>query len=282
MQPGVSGMQYGTPGDPQWHDDDMLQAGIQVAPNLDDQPEARQIEYWFIVESAGGPSGIADAVIRVYAPGGELAQEIPAVQRGCAELGAPAEIGSVLDAAVRTEQISLPAAEATAVCDVAARLVFSAVGELSVSAPAGEYQVESVVTDVTGTVSASTSHLENLPVIGVQISSDQIDFGEIEPDTWNATTSPYHVRNTGNVGGHVNLRFSSMVGFESGETITEFGVIAGAEEMTTVAANVTVCFNQSLGSNETRELRLFAHPEAIRPDAYTGRLSVSMTASCAA
>lgn len=274
MQPDLPGIQHGTSGDPAQRDDDMLQPGIQIAPLLDDLPEPRQVEHWLVVNLEGGIERVVTARIAIHDPDERLYAERQMEARSCGDLAA------ALAVAVETGQLSPEAAAQIALCDGSAMAVFRLVLDLPVSAMAGQYRVEGLVIDANGAGDTVSTVFESLPVLGLDISSDLVSFGEVAPGEWYDARAAYSVRNTGNVAGYVYLEFSAMVGSVSGQVITEFGVLSGAEQLMPIASDERVCFSQQLAPGEQRDLILSVRPGTVPPDEYAGKLALGIRARC--
>jgi hypothetical protein len=299
MQSGVAGIQYGTVANPHQHDDDMNQVGIQFAPNLEDLPEARQVEYWWIVSDPNGIGDIKDAFVRVFHPDGSLKYQLhgtadygqptaanPLTPVACTALGSATS--GMLEAAVHTGQMT--AADVPTIldnCNKHVSLIFHAVGEMSKHQPAGTYTVIASGSDGNGNVGSLTNTFEVLPVIGLEADFSAVDFGDILPNTakwvrgdltWGGLPS---VKNTGNVNMFLGVQFSKMTGAQYQKVIDVFDAQLNAQTYDPLAAGTLACFNnEPLGSNEIGQLDLSIHPGAIPADAYTGTLRLVGQTSC--
>ncbi len=308
MQSGIPGIQYGTAADVHQHDDDMnisptnppsAHRMMQMAPNLEDLPEVRQIEYWVAVQDAGGVSDITDAFVKVYHPDGTLKYQLHgtgnygppnATNRltpvACSALGDATSVGTVLEAAVHSGQMT--AAEAFIIvdqCNKHQKLVFRMVGELSKHQPAGEYRVEATGVDQAGSTGSMTNWFDVLPVIGLRIDFNSVNFGQILPNTpkWvpgdmnfngPSDTRPT-VKNVGNSQMKLSLLFSKMTGFNFGKVISDFDAQLDSEQIPVITAGTAVTFTHTLGSNQLGQLDLSIHPGSIPADSYSGMLSLT-------
>ncbi len=300
MQPGAAGIQYGTTADPHQHDHDMLVGPssppadhhmMQVVPNLDDQPEARRIEYWLAAEDPDGVDDIKTASVRVYRPDGSLLYELPMTKAACADLGSATTVGTPLEAAVHSGQ--MPAAEAGSIvdkCGSGGKALYRAVGELGRKEPPGEYKVVASVADESGATDAIVNYFDVLAVLGLQVDFDGVDFGSVTPNqpawvtgdtAWNPPSDSHPtVRNVGNTDLHLNATFSAMAGASHGGKIASFGAQLDAEKADPVAPATDVCFSHALGPTALARLDLGVHPGSIAADTYQGTLTLAASASC--
>src|SRR5512147_975459 len=78
----VAGIQYDS-------DDGILfQAGAQIAPNLEDMPEALKIAYWWVATDPNGTDDIIFAFVRVWHPDGTFKYQLDALgPSACSDLG---------------------------------------------------------------------------------------------------------------------------------------------------------------------------------------------------
>ena len=228
------------------------------------------------------PSGVG---VSVTAPGGSVREVLAATPTSCVALGDLAEEGSVLEAAVDTGQLPLAIANTLDACGLAGGLVWRAEGDLRVADPAGTYDVAWNIVNESGVSASPATSLDVLPVVGLGLSFDRVDFGDIQPGTWqeaHGVTGPadYAVRNIGNVVGHVTIRFGEMTGSSTGAAISEFGAALGSAETRPIAPDVTACFSEPIGPNEQRGLRLLLNAGPVPPDSYRGDVSLGITTSC--
>lgn len=297
MQPYVAGIQYGTAANAHQHDDDMATLGMQVYPNLDDEPEVRWIDYWWVVSDPNGIDDIIDAFIRVYHPDGSLKYQLHGVLQPCAALGTGTTTGSTLEAAVHTGQLTAPqAALIVENCGKQIWRVYRVVGELSKHQPAGEYKVIASAVDQAGNTGSLENWFTVLPIIGLVQDFGAIDFGQILPNTskWVRGDFVYPnalptVMNTGNVLMYINVQFTPMLGVNFQKVIDVFDVmldstdnaVVDGQTFDPVNAGTSVCFNQQpLGSNVEGQIDFSIHPGSIPGDTYLGRVNVWGTMSC--
>ncbi len=308
MNSSVPGIQYGTATDIHQHDDDMNLSPInppaahnmmQVAPNLEDQPEVRKVEYWVAVQDIGGISDITDTFVKVYHPDGSLKYQLhgtgnfqaptatnPLTPVACSALGDATTSGTVLEAAVHSGQMTT--AEAFTIvdqCNKHQKLVFRMVGEISKHQPSGEYKVEATGVDQAGSTGSMTNWFDVLSVIGLRLDFSSVNFGQILPNTpkWvpgdlnfnpPIDTKPT-VKNVGNDPMKLSLLFTNMTGNNFGKLITEFDAQLDSEQIPVIPAGTTVTFNHTLGSNVLGQLDLSIHPGSIPADVYAGTLTLT-------
>lgn len=308
MDSNTAGIQYGTVANAHQHDDDMSLGPtnppaahhmMQVAPNLEDQPQKRQIEYWVAVTDTGGISDITDAFVKVYHPDGTLKYQLhgtanfqpptvsnPLTPVACSALGNETTVGTPIEAAVHTGQMT--SAEAFTIvdqCNKHQKLVFHMIGELSKEQPSGEYRVEATGVDQSGSTGSMTNWFDVLSVIGLRLDFSNVDFGQILPNTpkWvpgDMTFNPPNdtkptVKNVGNDPMKLSLLFTNMTGANFGKLITEFDAQLDAEQIPVIAAGTPVTFTHTLGSNVLGQLDLSIHPGSIPADSYTGLLTLT-------
>jgi hypothetical protein len=289
MQSDAPGMQYGTVADPNQHDDDMAQPGMQVSPNLDDLPEGRRIEYWIAVATPNQAADIASVQVSVRDPSGNLHQPLPLEPRPCADLAAATGGATSLAAAAGTQQITAADDDLLARCYAGLIQAYSVASELSVADPPGEYVVESLLRDGTGQTDTTVSSFVNLAVTALEINFGLIDFGAVQPGSTQeahaqlrdgTSVSTPAVRNSGNTGGYLSVRFGSMAGKRTGAIIDQFGATLADEQLGPVAAESEACFSQMIMPNESREVRFFVYPGAVEADSYRGTLTLDLRQQC--
>lgn len=286
MQSGVAGIQYGTVDDAHQHDDDMTLAGMQVAPNLEDLPELRLIDYWWVVSDPNGNGDIIDGFIRVFHPDGTLKYQLHGDPVPCTDLAAS------LEAAVHTNQLTQADADLIVEeCGKNVLIVFRVIGDLSKHQPCGIYTVEAQAVDQAGNIDPTplVNTFEVLCVIGFEKDFDSVDFGQILPNTtkWvrgdKDMTTPARpsVKNTGNTAMYLWLHYDEMVGASLGKIIDVFDAQLNVQPIDPIVASQNVCFDaEPFGSNEVKQLDLSIHPGSIPADTYTGFLDVWGRMSC--
>jgi len=277
----------------QYDSDDavLFQAGAQVAPNLEDLPEAQQIAYWWVATDPNGIDDIHFAFVKVWHPDGVLKYQLEALApSACSDLGTWATPNTPLYAAYRSGQLTTAQADLIVEnCGKHVWVPFMMVGELSKHQPAGPYTVTAYVNDGSGAVGSLTNIMDVLPVVGLEIDFTTVDFGMIVPstakwvrgDTDMTTPTLPSVKNTGNVNMYLSLNFSEMVGVSLGKVINSFDGKLNAQEINPIPAATPACFNlEPLGSNEVDQLDLSIHPGPVSADTYHGTLVLSGGQSC--
>jgi hypothetical protein len=290
MQPSVAGIQYGTADDAEQHDDDMAQAGIQVAANIADLPEQRRVEHWIVTTAAEGSDQTTQLRAEVYDPSGRRVARLDPVQRQCLDLGTVGSGAASLDAAIATRQLGAADEDLLAQCYAGFVNVYSAESRLAIDNAAGKYTVRWIAGGDDDDPSSVETSFVGLAIVALEINFAQIDFGTIQPATQQEASyrsqagSPISamptIRNLGNTDGYLVLQFSSMVGEATDAEITEFSASLGAEQLDAIVADTETCFADAIAPNETRELRLFLHPGGIPADTYAGKLSLGLRTSC--
>lgn len=303
MQAGESGIQYGTSSDQHQHDDDMAQLPsasevpatrhmVQVAPYLDDQPEARQVEYWQAVGTPNGSIDLAEAFVAIYRPDGSMLERISMSKVECSALGDGGATGKPLEAAVHTGQMTPnEAGRILELCLKREVSVYRAVGRLSIGLPAGDYRFEATAFDEERRAVAMAGWLDILQVAGLKIDFSRLDFGEVEPNgikriEGDTAFNPPNdgrptVRNSGNAPMHLNLRFSEMVGTKPRALIDRFDAKLNAEKVGPFAAGPPVCFSQALSPGQSAPLDINLYPASILPiDSYQGNVALWGSLSC--
>lgn len=297
MQSDVAGIQFGTAANPHQHDDDMSLTGMQVYPNLEDEPVVRQIDYWWVVSDPNGIGDIIDAFIRVYHPDGGLKYQLHGTLQPCAALGTGTTVGTTLEAAVHTGQLSAAnAALALENCGKQIWRVYRVQGELSKHQPAGTYTVVASAVDQAGNTGSLTNTFTVLPIIGLRQDFSAVDFGQILPNTSKWVRGDFvfggalpTVENVGNVLMYLNVSFTPMVGAQYQKVINSFDAMLDAtnnavvdgQAFDPVPANTAICFNnQPLGSNVLGQIDFSIHPGSIPGDTYTGHVNIWGTQSC--
>ena len=282
---GIPGIQYDS-------DDGILfQPGAQIAPNLEDLPEAQQIAYWWVATDPNGIDDIIFAYVKVWHPDGSFKYQLETtVPQACSALGTWNTPNTPLYAAYRSGQMTAAVADSIVEnCTKHMWVPFFAVGELSKHQPAGAYTVTASVSDQAGNVANLTNTMQVLPVVGLAIDFTAVNFGLILPNTTNwvrgdtnfGTSGMPSVKNTGNVNMYLALTFSQMVGANIGKTITSFDGQLNAQKIDPIAALTRVCFDQEpLGSNVVKQLDLSIHPGPIPADTYNGTLDLSGGPGC--
>jgi hypothetical protein len=293
---------------------------IQVNPNLEDQADAdpaleyRDIQLWTAVDSPLGVGSIIDVYWDIYHPDGTKKFQIHAIgpnadpltagrvsaeDNNCTDMGSGASgsDGDMFEAAVHTGQMTAAAADdenlgMIAKCEQSGKALYYAQFPLSKDQMCGEYQIVLTVTSVGGT-DTMTNYIDVPCIFGIRIDFNKVDWADISPGVtdwvngnliWdqpkdNAPT----VKNVGNDGMGLKLKFSKMVGILKGE-ITSFDAKFGRSPSTLqtiepITATIPVEFDSNpariLCANEIGKLDLSIHPPSpLTPDTYTGTLNV--------
>lgn len=271
---------------------------MQVVPNLEDQPEQRRIQLWLAVDDPAG-GGPMDAFWYVYYPdgsavGGVASTLVPVA--GCTEYGAASgPVGSMFEAAVHTGQIAPAAAGDPALgliarCQLGTKRIYHGEFQLSKDQPCGEYGITAVAVTGGGATATLTASLDVLCVVAVKVDFNIIDWGTLAAgypkivggdmlfappnDTWPS------VKNVGNDGMGLKLKFSAMTGASFGQIIDEFHACFGRSPSTLqcispIAADALASFDadpaRTLCANELGKLDLAVHPPGSVPaDLYRG------------
>jgi len=313
MDSNTAGIQYGTPTNAHQHDDDIARSPatppashqmMQVAPNLEDLPEVRQIEYWVAVEDPNGIADIASVWVDVYHPDETLKYQLYLQPVTCDALGDKNTVGTPLEAAVHTGQMTATEADNIVYqCGQLMKKVYHGVGTISKHQMCGEYpnpdyRVEARATDQAGNASRPLINwFDVLCVTGLEVDFNQVNWGLISPNVtkwlpgdlvWDVPPdNKPTVKNTGNHAMYLWLNFSKMVGASLHKEITSFDGMFFGQLIDPIVGTASppnpaeaVCFNTGLGSNEIQKLDLSIHPGSIPADVYTGTLSLWGSLSC--
>lgn len=298
MQSNVAGIQYGTVGNPHQHDDDMTTAGIQVAPNLGDWPEKRKLEFWVAAEDPNGIGDIIDVFLKVFHPNGSEKYQLHLEKVACSALGNATTVGTPLEAAVHTQQISTATAnEILDLCNKNAKAVYRVVGDISKDQPHGQYWWTTWAVDQNGGTGQATAYFDVLPLLGLAIDFGQVNFGNIKPNTkkwvpgdevWNTAGRPT-VMSIGNVWLNLNVHFTNMVGATYQKIINSFDVklgTTGGFQAPQVVDPIVASTNYLLGNyillpNCATQIDFSILPGSIPADTYSGEVHLWGTASAA-
>lgn len=166
--------------------------------------------------------------------------------------------------------------------------------ELSKDQPCGEYTASVAAVSSDGAVSALTGSFDVLCTIALRVDFNVVDWGVLSPGNANtiygdetfeppASVAPT-VKNVGNDGMGLKLRFGPMVGASTGAAIDVFGACFGRtlwplQCIDPIAVNTLQAFApespQTLCANETGEVDLSIHPPAdALTDVYRGVLTI--------
>jgi hypothetical protein len=299
MQSDVAGIQYeaAPPTDLNANgindaDDEPLMTGMQMYPNLCDEPEVRQIEYWVAAEDTDGLGDIAAVWSDVWHPDGTFKYQVDLVAVECSEIGffddnqSPTvlEVYAPLLAAVDTDQVTMEEAE-----DIVRRCyknekgVYKGVELLLHHQPAGLYKVDGTAQDWQGGTGVLVNYFEVMPIIGLRIDFSIVDWGSILPNVTDwvsgdedlTTCDKPTVKNCGNVLMALGLHFSEMakVGDPS-KTITEFDAKFMGDQRDFVASTMQ-WFSTCAPPCTPKQLDLSIHPpDKLPPGVYEGDLDL--------
>jgi hypothetical protein len=296
-----SGMQYGQDDDPA-----LVPASppsshnmIQMFPNLEDLPEARKIEYCAAVEDPNGIPDIQLVKAKVFHPDGTEKYTVTLTKVSCASLGDPTNPAKRLGAAVATGQMTVAEAENIIyLCEQQAKAIYCGTETISKHQPPGEYRVLIQATDTCGGMGEMENWFDVLPIVGLEIDFDLVDWGPITPgvkkivqgDTnWNPPSDAAPtVKNTGNAPMFLFLNYSKMTGASTGEAIESFDGTFLGQTINPIAGTADPpdpaearCFSNALGSNETAKLDLSVNPPTpLSQDVYSGSVDVWGSLSC--
>ena len=302
-------------------DDDPLTSGMQMAPNLCDEapvgtPSERAIQYWIVAEDKDGLSTITAAWDKVWEPvtqegtclDGSTPVSMPNTtqlfcfkyqvdpdEMQCSDLGtfdsvhnpSITTLSPALAAAVDTGQLTQAQAELLVQrCYKHEVRVWRGTKTLAHHQPAGTYVVKAYAEDGANNVGMIWNLFTVLPVIGLRIDFDLVDWAGILPsvdDTVSGneildgphSTSPT-VKDCGNVNMSLTLEYSPMVNTtDPTEAITSFDANFMGQELQ-FAADQEQTFTHCYIPCHPKELDLSIHPpEKLPPGLYQGDLDVT-------
>jgi hypothetical protein len=274
---------------------------MQVAPNLEDEPERRGVQLWADI----GASGYLEepAVFWfVYHPDGSAVGGVGSTRvppDGCTSLGGPSASATMFEAAVANgevaaDAVSDPGQGMVALCQNDQTRVFHGEFELSKDQPCGEYGVVVTAVSADGAISTLGASFDVVCAIGLRVDFNAVDWGSLSPGQGKAingdlTFAPPDsvaptVKNAGNDGMGLKLRFGPMTGLLSQTIIGTFGACFGRTAsllqcVDPISMNTTATFDpdsqRTLCANETGELDLSVHPPIDAPeDEFGGVLTI--------
>ncbi len=296
MQPGAPGFHYWAGSQPTDlndngildADDDPLTPGMQVHPNLCDQPAPRNVEYWLVAEAPNGIADISAAVIGVSDPNGNFDYQVDLTPVGCNAIGLwndqvvppDVQIGAPLNAAIDTSRITREAAVALVKrCYSRQAVVYEGTKALSNREMAGTYTVVGYAGNRQASIGALTNHFTDIPVTGLSVGSSVVDWEtSLTRLSGNeALTSPDRptVEDCGNVDTAISLRYTKMVhAADAHETIDRFGATLMGETLQFVP-DVEQTFGNCLSPSSLKPLDLSIYPTGeLLPGVYTGTLGI--------
>jgi hypothetical protein len=192
-------------------DDAPLTAGMQMYPNLCDEPSQRDIQYWIVAEDPNGKGDITAAWDKVWEPPTQSGlcldgtapvavpgltdpwcykYQVDTVEQLCPALGTFDEshnpsvttLSAALKAAVDTNQITQAAAELLVQrCYKNEVRVFLGTKTLEHHQPLGPYWVRANVQDRAANIGILWNTFTVLPIIGLRIDFSLVDWGQILP-----------------------------------------------------------------------------------------------------
>jgi hypothetical protein len=281
---------------------------IQVRPNIGDVPVKRAIQLWMAVDHSDGLANLNNVFWRITYPDDEtqkgpkiVGTAVPAGVNGdCTDFGAGSgPEGSMFKEAVDTGQIT-----AAAVDDVNKGMVAKCIqnekqfffGEflLNKIQPCGEYKIEAVAVDDDGDTTIMTNYIDIVCIFSLTTDFSTVDWGTIDPPNGDQVSGDFlfdppsdnnpTVKNLGNDGMGIGVRFTPMTGKTQGQVINVFDACFGKTLATLacidpIPANTDTSFDDLehdiLCSNEVGKLDLSIHPSAGLPaDTYNGQMTV--------
>ena len=294
-------------------DDEPLMTGMQMYPNLCDQPEVRQIEFWIAAEDPDGLGDIAAVWSDVWEPPTEEGTcldgsnpipvsgltglwcwkyQVELDQVQCDEVGqyddsvTPAilVVGPALLAAVDTDQVTMAEAQQIVIrCHKHEKNVYKAVQLLHHHQPAGTYAVIGSAQDWGAGLGILINYFQVMPIIGLQIDFTVVDWGSILPNQTDwvsgdedlTTPAKPTVKDCGNVNMAVGLHFSEMLKVgDASKKITSFDAKFMGDQRDFVAS-VPQWFNTCAIPCHPKQLDLSIHPpDKLPPGVYAGTLDI--------
>jgi hypothetical protein len=271
-------------------DDEPLIPGMQMYPNINNEPELRQIEFWLAAEDPDGLGDIAAAWSMVYHPDGTLKYKVELFPVDCSEIGYYDDsttpetliLHEPLLAAIDTDQISREEAELLVKrCYKNEKLVFKGHEVLHHHQPAGDYLVEGHAQDWDSNEGVLPNLFTVMPIIYLDIDFDVVDWGTISAgitdwvsgDDVMGTCDKPTVKNGGNVPMGLQIHFTEMVS-EPPHTITQFDAKLMGETLDLQASEWKEFTNKLLPCTP-KQLDLSIHPPAQLPQGtYMGKLNL--------
>lgn len=214
--------------------------------------------------------------------------------------GANSPPGSMFEAASHTGQLTAAAIDSPInglreMCRSRSANFYRAVLEFDAFAPCGLYKVQTTAIAVGGSYTTSTSYVEVLCGIALQLDFDQVAWNTVVPGyashrvgdlSWdgNSGPNPPTVRNGNNDGMGISANFMPMRGVQTGMFLTNFDVCFGRSSMdlrctgqvqANNQTNLAVSKSQILCAGESGMFIFTAIPTANLPaDTYQGSLQL--------
>jgi hypothetical protein len=282
--------------------EDNVQNVIQVLPNAEDLPEARKIENWVAVEHPNGVDEIDDVFWKVIHPDGSFKLQVHGTRVEVADLGdlgSTSTPGTMWYAAHETGQVTTDAVHTSdfGMIDLITQRqkdLWYAEWEISKDQMCGLYTIE-VTAVASGAVATMTNTLDIQCFFNLEIDFESVDWGTISPggtkvlpgDTNFGTADYPTIKNTGNSGMRVGIKFSELVQDDvlGPKIIDTFDAAFGKsaqvlEWIDPIPADTEVWFNnesinQVLCANQVGKLDLSVHPPSVVPSGtYSGTIIV--------
>ncbi|MBI5288583.1 MAG: hypothetical protein HY873_06380 [Chloroflexi bacterium] len=206
---------------------------VQTAPNLDNLPEERRIEVWLAATHAEGIDRIAGAFFAVYDPQGTQVATIAAAS-ACDAAGSPMFGAATGTGQVDGSAVGDPGGGLAALCLAGGAVLFRGELLLSNADACGEYKAVGVAMNGAGYADSVSFKFDVVCLVALRIDFQTIDWGALTPGVpvviegdatflVEAEGKPT-LRNAGNDGAEVAVRFSPLVGQVLGERIETFAV----------------------------------------------------------
>ncbi len=275
-------------------DDEPLVAGMQMYPNINDQPETRQIEYWVAADDPNGLPDLAAAWTEVWHPDGSFKYQVDLLPVDCSEIGfyddsaSPAivNIHPPLLAAIDTGQMTEAEAEDLIIrCYKNEKQVYKGWEEIHTHQMPGLYLVQAYAQDWCAALSPPLENVfEVLPISYLNIDFTVIDWKDIKPgitkwlsgDEDLSTPDKPTVKNGGNVPLALGIHFTemTMVGDPS-KVINEFDARLMGETIDPIFASIWYWFGVRLPPCTPKQLDLSIHPpDKLPPGTYEGVVNI--------
>jgi hypothetical protein len=286
-------------------DDDPLTPGMQMAPNLCDEPSERDIQYWIVAEDPNGKGDLTATWDKVWEPATQegtcldgtapvpvsgldglwcYKYQVDTTEQACSALGTFDEthnpsittLAPALAAAVDTNQITQAAANLLVQrCYKNEVRVFLGTATLAHHQPAGDYAVRANAQDRAANVGTKINHFTVLPVIGLRIDFSLVDWGGILPGLTGTVSgneildgpnsTTPTVKDCGNVNMNLTLEYSPMVNVSDPTESITSFDARFMGEEREFTADVEQTFNNCYIPCHPKELDLSIHPDSKLP-----------------
>lgn len=250
-----------------------------------------------------GISNIADVYWKIYHPDGSFKVQVHGNKvpvKHCDDLGNVKDsyVGSMFYAAYQTGQVAPEGIVDVnrgmfSLCHQEIKSLWYTHFDLSKDQMCGKYKVEATAVAQVGATTKLVNYIDIHCVFTLTVDFDKVDWGNVTPglskvlggdlefDTHNAPT----VKNIGNTGMGLKIKFSEMVGESEIKIIDKFDAKFGCDpahlkNIPVIKANEWVDFGtgsyQVLCANELGKLDLSVHPPSVLPaDNYSGKFWVA-------